>query len=184
MSSWSSSDWLAALTGELGEAANIVKKLNRVRDGIPGNTNTPEQLKEMLAHELADVAIYLDLFCQSLGFDLETIREEKFAITNKKLGYTEQELRMSHHCHATGCTVEVPQMMFMCKRHWYMVPHIMRTRIWNTYRPGQCDDMKISHEYAEAAKEAVIYIARMEGRVPDTQLYDVLDPKRYEEQER
>ena len=34
---WSLSDWMTAVTGELGEAANIAKKLNRVRDGIPGN---------------------------------------------------------------------------------------------------------------------------------------------------
>lgn len=38
MSDWSTSDWMTATLGELGEAANIVKKLNRVRDGIPGNT--------------------------------------------------------------------------------------------------------------------------------------------------
>lgn len=28
---WSLSDWMTALTGEVGEAANIVKKLNRHR---------------------------------------------------------------------------------------------------------------------------------------------------------
>lgn len=37
LASWSLSDWLTATMGELGEAANIAKKLNRVRDGIPGN---------------------------------------------------------------------------------------------------------------------------------------------------
>lgn len=34
---WSTSDWFVAVMGELGEAANVAKKLNRVRDGIPGN---------------------------------------------------------------------------------------------------------------------------------------------------
>ena len=49
---------MTATMGELGEAANILKKLNRVRDGIPGNTMTPEHLRSELADELADVAIY------------------------------------------------------------------------------------------------------------------------------
>ena len=89
LESWSLSDWLTATAGELGEAANIIKKLNRVRDGIPGNTETPEQLRAMLAEELADVDIYLDLLTQAAGFDLETIRELKFAKTNAKLGYVE-----------------------------------------------------------------------------------------------
>ncbi len=89
LDSWSLSDWMTATAGELGEAANIVKKLNRIRDGIPGNVETPEQLRSMLADELADVAIYLDLMAQAAGFDLETIREAKFAKTNLKIGYIE-----------------------------------------------------------------------------------------------
>ena len=48
LSSWSLSDWITAVTGELGEAANIAKKLNRVRDGIPGNKETESDLRSML----------------------------------------------------------------------------------------------------------------------------------------
>ena len=89
LDSWSLSDWMTATAGELGEAANVIKKLNRVRDGIPGNAETPEQLREQLAEELADVAIYLDLLAQAAGFDLETIRAAKFAKTSRKIGYEE-----------------------------------------------------------------------------------------------
>ncbi len=89
LESWSLSDWLTATAGELGEAANIIKKLNRVRDGIPGNTEAPELLRVRLSEELADVAIYLDLLAQAAGFDLETIREDKFAMTSDKIGYIE-----------------------------------------------------------------------------------------------
>ena len=46
--------------------------------------------------------------------------------------------------------------MFMCKRHWFMVPKDVRTRIWATYRDGQCDDWEISHEYADAARAGVM----------------------------
>ena len=87
LDSWSLSDWMTATAGELGEAANIIKKLNRVRDGIPGNNETPEQLQGMLADEIADVAIYLDLLAQAAGFDLDTIRERKFQKTSAKIGY-------------------------------------------------------------------------------------------------
>ena len=93
LGSWSLSDWMTATAGELGEAANIIKKLNRIRDGIPGNADheTPERLLASLADELADVAIYLDLMAQAAGFDLEAIREAKFVKSSEKIGYTEPE---------------------------------------------------------------------------------------------
>lgn len=90
LDSWSMSDWATATVGEIGEACNIIKKLNRVRDNIPGNKETPQKLREKLADELADAAIYLDLLVQAAGFDLETIREAKFRKTSKKLGYMEE----------------------------------------------------------------------------------------------
>lgn len=77
LSDWSLSDWVTAVTGELGEAANIVKKMNRIRDGIPGNKETPVELREKLVSEIADVQIYLDLMSQAAGFDLEKIRDAK-----------------------------------------------------------------------------------------------------------
>lgn len=85
---------------------------------------------------------------------------------------------MSHTCHATECTVSVPPAMFMCKRHWFSLPKAMRDAIWRYYRPGQCDDWAISHEYANAARDAVRFIAAKEGKTPDTSIYDMLDPER------
>ena len=35
-----------AATGKFGEAANVAKKLNRIRDGIPGNTQTEAELRQ------------------------------------------------------------------------------------------------------------------------------------------
>lgn len=87
LDSWSLSDWITAVMGELGEAANIIKKLNRVRDGIPGNTESSESLREMLADELADTYIYLDLLIQAAGLDVEAIVESKFRRTSDKIGY-------------------------------------------------------------------------------------------------
>jgi len=89
LSDWSLSDWLVAVTGELGEAANILKKLNRLRDGIPGNSEreTVEQLRLELADEIADVYIYLDLFAQAAEIDLERAILNKFRKTSHKIGY-------------------------------------------------------------------------------------------------
>lgn len=80
---------------------------------------------------------------------------------------------MAHTCHATACTVPVPPEMFMCKRHWFSLPKKLRDNIWRTYRPGQCDDMSPSEEYCLAAKECVEFLAKKEGREPDTALYDM-----------
>jgi NTP pyrophosphatase (non-canonical NTP hydrolase) len=86
LGSWSLSDWMTATVGELGEAANIAKKLNRVRDGIPGNSQTEDELRAALRKEIADVFVYLDLLAQSQGFTLEAAVREKFNETSRKLG--------------------------------------------------------------------------------------------------
>lgn len=87
LAAWSLSDWMTATLGELGEAANVLKKLNRVRDGIPGNKETPEELRAMLADELADAFIYLDLLAQAAGVDLPSAVRRKFDRTSEKIGY-------------------------------------------------------------------------------------------------
>ncbi len=89
LDSWTLCDWMTALTGEVGEAANVIKKLKRIQDKIPGNSQTKEELTQQLADELADVACYLDLLAQSAGLDLETIRERKFNEVSMRIGYKE-----------------------------------------------------------------------------------------------
>jgi NTP pyrophosphatase (non-canonical NTP hydrolase) len=91
LDSWSLSDWACALTGEIGEACNLIKKLNRYRDGVPGNTEPAAVLLKKLGKEIADAAIYLDLLAQAAGFDLEKIREEKFRESSERIGYKEEE---------------------------------------------------------------------------------------------
>lgn len=91
LSDWSLSDWFMATLGELGEGANIGKKLKRIEDVIvpPSQTETEEELKEKLADELADTFIYLDLLCQSRGICLADAVEKKFAKTSAEIGYVE-----------------------------------------------------------------------------------------------
>ena len=88
LDSWSLSDWMTAFVGEVGEAANVLKKLNRVRDGIPGNKETEAELKEKFALELADAFVYLDLLCQAAGVDLPASVLKVFVAKSEQIGYT------------------------------------------------------------------------------------------------
>lgn len=89
LSDWSTSDWMVAVFGELGEASNILKKLNRCRDKIPGNKESEKELRVKFAAELADAYIYLDLLCQSQQIDLTSEVEKAFAKKSTEIGYVE-----------------------------------------------------------------------------------------------
>jgi NTP pyrophosphatase (non-canonical NTP hydrolase) len=87
LDSWSNSDWFTATLGELGEAANIAKKLNRYRDGIPGNKETKLELEDKLRRELGDVFVYLDLLAQRNGFLIGDAALEVFRAKSEEIGY-------------------------------------------------------------------------------------------------
>ncbi len=70
---------------------------------------------------------------------------------------------MSHLCHATKCTVEVPPAMLMCYKHWRRVPKNLQARVWDTYIPGQEITKDPSNEYLEAAQAAIEAVAKKEG---------------------
>lgn len=88
--SWSLSDWFVAVIGELGEAANVVKKLNRVRDGIPGNKEGIVELRAKFRREVGDAGVYLDLIAQSQGFLLGDAMAEAFDAKSAEIGYPER----------------------------------------------------------------------------------------------
>jgi NTP pyrophosphatase (non-canonical NTP hydrolase) len=88
---WSISDWCVAWVGEVGEACNIVKKLNRVRDNIRGNGSiSSHKLKARLAEELADAVLYQVLVAASHGIDLEQAVRDKFNKVSKEQGFPER----------------------------------------------------------------------------------------------
>jgi NTP pyrophosphatase (non-canonical NTP hydrolase) len=74
--------WGTAVAGEVGEACNVIKKLERERLGHPGKRAT----KEDLAKELADVAIYLDLLVIEEGIDLNQAVIDKFNESSESMG--------------------------------------------------------------------------------------------------
>lgn len=68
-----------------------------------------------------------------------------------------------HTCHAKECKTVVPPRMFMCKRHWYMLPKVDRDLIWALYSPGQEISKIPSLEYLEHAQECIDTVAQLEG---------------------
>lgn len=70
------------LAGETGEVCNVIKKLERERQGWRGSRDT----KEHLAEELADVVICADLIGIAAGIDLEAAVALKFNATSEKVG--------------------------------------------------------------------------------------------------
>lgn len=87
LNSWSLSDWFTATLGELGEAANVAKKLNRVRDGVRGNKESVGELHSQLVRELCDTFIYLDLLSQAAGVDLSKAVPQIFVAKSREIGY-------------------------------------------------------------------------------------------------
>lgn len=102
MNDWSVADWAVALTGELGEACNLIKKLRRVEDGIRNEPVDPTsiigewdaqkraELTALIGEELADTYLYLDLLCTRLGIDLTAEVVRKFNVTSERYGFPER----------------------------------------------------------------------------------------------
>jgi hypothetical protein len=69
---------------------------------------------------------------------------------------------MTHTCHWPGCGKEVAPKLWGCKKHWFMLPAALRSRIWATYRPGQEIDKTPSPEYMTVVKQVQEWIKRYE----------------------
>jgi NTP pyrophosphatase (non-canonical NTP hydrolase) len=86
--SWSASDWMTAIVGELGEAAGLIKMRNRERDNLPGNKFSPTD--KQIADELADVVTYVDLFAAAHMIDLGKAITEKFNEVSERVGFEDR----------------------------------------------------------------------------------------------
>lgn len=87
------------LGGEIGEAQNVLKKLERERLGLVGSRDT----REHLAEELSDGVICLDLIAMELDIDLGYYVPRKFNLTS-----IERKLNIMMHepsVHVTNQTI-------------------------------------------------------------------------------
>lgn len=105
--SWSASDWMTAIVGELGEAAGLIKMRNRERDGLPGNKFSPTS--KQLADELADVQIYLDLLAAMQGIDLGAAVVSKFNEVSERVGFPDRIVPASQ-----APAVDIEQLIAEC----------------------------------------------------------------------
>lgn len=71
---WSDMEWGCALSGEVGELCNYLKKRRR-GDKIA---------KEALSHEVCDIITYLSLLCHKIDIDMEDAIVGKFNKVSKR----------------------------------------------------------------------------------------------------
>lgn len=78
-SDWSLSAWSNAVLGELGEAANLIKKIER-------GDMTLEEARPALSREFADVQTYLDILAFRAGVDLGEATLIKWNEVSERVG--------------------------------------------------------------------------------------------------
>lgn len=78
-SDWKLSAWCNAVTGELGELANLIKKIER-------GDMTLDDARPDVANELADVVTYLDILAFRCGVDLGRATMSKFNEVSQRVG--------------------------------------------------------------------------------------------------
>ncbi len=90
---WKPWEWSNAMAGEVGEACNLTKKMNRIwpANQFIQNWNKPEdqrieELAERVAEEVADTVIYADLLLTSMGRSLGEEVQRKFNSKSDEIG--------------------------------------------------------------------------------------------------
>ena len=78
-SDWCLAQWCNAVLGELGEAANIIKKIER-------GDITLDEARPSLSREFADVQTYLDILAYRAGVDLGAATIGKWNEVSDRVG--------------------------------------------------------------------------------------------------
>jgi NTP pyrophosphatase (non-canonical NTP hydrolase) len=78
-SDWTLLEWAGALAGEVGELANMLKKVRR-------GDKTLDETREAIGKEIADCVIYLDIIATQCSVDLGAVTAQKFNETSTKTG--------------------------------------------------------------------------------------------------
>jgi NTP pyrophosphatase (non-canonical NTP hydrolase) len=87
---WTPERWVTAIVGELGEMANITKKLFRIADGMVGSTESVEELEQKEADEWADTMLYMILFALRRRINMTAAIVEVFNRKSEQLGFPER----------------------------------------------------------------------------------------------
>lgn len=102
-SDWALSAWCNAVLGELGEAADLIKKVER-------GDMTLDDARGEIARELADVQTYLDLLAFRADVDLGEATIQKWNEVSERIGsrirIAEDDWHLIPTCHTPGRPLE------------------------------------------------------------------------------
>jgi len=84
-SDWSPAEWGQAVLGELGELANLEKKIKR-GDFDMNNPDVARSVQNEVAREFADIVTYLDIYAMQRGVDLGEATRIKFNEISRRVG--------------------------------------------------------------------------------------------------
>ncbi|MGL3208717.1 MazG-like family protein [Bradyrhizobium sp. BR 1433] len=99
-SDWCLAQWCNAVLGELGEAASIIKKIER-------GDMTLDEARPALSREFADVQIYLDILAFRAGVDLGNATLQKWNEVSERVGAT---VRLYPSVYTVDGWVRVPEL--------------------------------------------------------------------------
>ena len=92
---WSNMQWGCAIAGEVGELCNILKKQERGDSFYNDNACFSEiapignnHFYIEVSKEIADILIYLDIFCHINNINIEMAVTSKFNEVSKRVGST------------------------------------------------------------------------------------------------
>lgn len=83
-SDWSPAEWGQAVLGELGELANLEKKIKR-GDFDMDDPEVARAVQNEVAREFADIVTYLDIYAMQRGVDLGEATRTKFNEVSRRV---------------------------------------------------------------------------------------------------
>lgn len=66
---------------------------------------------------------------------------------------------MKRPCPVTGCGANIARDKNMCRKHWYMVPYILRLEVnsaWGQYKQAQGRDRRTAIQGLRSAQDAAL----------------------------
>jgi hypothetical protein len=77
--------------------------------------------------------------------------------TTKKQGQT---------CRAIGCTRTLPPYVFMCRKHWRLVPGDLKREVWRNYTVAKAKGRQLSEEWDALIVKVVEAVAQIKKDPP------------------
>lgn len=81
----------------------------------------------------------------------------------------------THHCHALRCTVKTSARIFMCRKHWMMVPINEQQKLLEHFQQDQPYTMNVSRAWLLQSMRCKLIVAEQED-IP----FDLLASYRYQ----